>query len=685
MDLPDTDAKYTRMCSERTLQEEQKGFFQSLVDVFIENTDAETWMSELWNKNVLGIDFVAEFIKNKDIFSKSIEIFSVKPMYRKKNLEMSNKARTLGVKEMQSSNYQKALLLFNQAVILSPTPESNEFSINIPPLTSALWYRSECLMKMNKFQEALNDLHIAMKKSLPEEYRGALFHRQGECYKSLNDISRAKISFNLALKFLNENSALYTTTKKEVDSIQQKKVEENSIKTDKNNKNQSYDQAFQLIADEFIDISQADGMGRFTIAKKNLSIGDKILIEEPYAACLKFNSYGTNCYHCFKRLEVSYGCPDCANLAFCSSKCCEAALESYHKYECSFMDMFIGSGMSILCIIAMRMVTQSGLQKALQIYETHFQNRNNIETNNGHNLKICSDSEKEKLIYNLCTHTELREPMDYLKRFLMAFFLLRCLQKTYFFSDDMSGTENFERDLTQEEMKIVALLLHNIQMLQFNAHEIEEIQSTEQNKPNTKIKTRPIGIGIYPTVSLFNHDCYQGVARYFDGKKIILQMMKPVPKGAMIPENYGPTFTKRTKYARQRVLRSRYWFKCQCNSCVEIWPSFDQMVQNKSVKLRCSTHLCNGKIDKSSISCTECGTAIDVGYVQNKTEQITNRCICKYEEAEKLMEERKYGEATEILLKALENFHNIAHPPHFETHKAEQNLRTCFIATKNGL
>lgn len=102
--------------------------------------------------------------------------------------------------------------------------------------------------------------------------------------------------------------------------------------------------------------------------------------------------------------------------------------------------------MSILCIIAMRMVTQSGLQKALELYKTHFQKRNNIETNDEDILKNCNDSEKEKLIYNLCTHTELREPMDYLKRFLMAFFLLRCLQKTFFFSDQMTVTEKFERD-----------------------------------------------------------------------------------------------------------------------------------------------------------------------------------------------------------------------------------------------
>lgn len=58
-----------------------------------------------------------------------------------------------------------------------------------------------------------------------------------------------------------------------------------------------------------------------------------------------------------------------------------------------------------------------------------------------------------------------------------------------------------------------------------------------------------------------------------------MRTIKPVPMGTMVPENYGPVFTKRTKYARQRVLRSRYWFKCDCMSCVEIWPDLDQLPQ----------------------------------------------------------------------------------------------------------
>jgi len=43
---------------------------------------------------------------------------------------------------------------------------------------------------------------------------------------------------------------------------------------------------------------------------------------------------------------------------------------SYHRYECHYIDLLVGSGMSILCHLALRIVTQSGLQHFLDIKDT---------------------------------------------------------------------------------------------------------------------------------------------------------------------------------------------------------------------------------------------------------------------------------------------------------------------------
>lgn len=55
------------------------------------------------------------------------------------------------------------------------------------------------------------------------------------------------------------------------------------------------------------------------------------------------------------------GCPVCSGVVFCGPDCQAEACETYHKIECRFNNLFMGSGMSILCYMALRMVTRAGM------------------------------------------------------------------------------------------------------------------------------------------------------------------------------------------------------------------------------------------------------------------------------------------------------------------------------------
>lgn len=122
----------------------------------------------------------------------------------------------------------------------------------------------------------------------------------------------------------------------------------------------------------------------------------------------------------FHRLLAPVGCPDCASLAFCSVECRDKAVSTYHKYECKILDMLIGSGMSVLCHVALRTITQDGLAPCLDIYKD----------------KTLDSAQ------TLCGHSDKREPKDFLQRSLMAAFLLRCLQKCEFFPDKKEVDES---------------------------------------------------------------------------------------------------------------------------------------------------------------------------------------------------------------------------------------------------
>lgn len=67
--------------------------------------------------------------------------------------------------------------------------------------------------------------------------------------------------------------------------------------------------------------------------------------------------------------------------------------------------------------------------------------------------------------------------------------------------------------LSEEQLKIGDLIMRNLQLLQFNAHEIFE---TRLGSAHRFRGSKPVylGVAIYPTVARFNHECYPAVTRY---------------------------------------------------------------------------------------------------------------------------------------------------------------------------
>lgn len=51
-------------------------------------------------------------------------------------------------------------------------------------------------------------------------------------------------------------------------------------------------------------------------------------------------------------------CPKCVDVIFCSKKCRNASIYSYHKFECGLLETFWSSGSSINYQMAMRLVSQ---------------------------------------------------------------------------------------------------------------------------------------------------------------------------------------------------------------------------------------------------------------------------------------------------------------------------------------
>ena len=67
-------------------------------------------------------------------------------------------------------------------------------------------------------------------------------------------------------------------------------------------------------------------------------------------------------------------------------------------------------------------------------------------------------------------------------------------------------------DLNEQERWIGALLLKQLQLVQFNAHEVSDLQIAHSGTIENA-KSVFLGAAIYPTVALFNHSCEPGIVR----------------------------------------------------------------------------------------------------------------------------------------------------------------------------
>ncbi|XP_018315234.1 SET and MYND domain-containing protein 4 isoform X3 [Mycetomoellerius zeteki] len=711
--MQDQDEFYRTLCSSETLRSGKKGFFHDFSE-HVMQTAGDTWTSRIFGRiddNEGRVRVIFTDAKVKDVVTDTLA--KVKLLFRDKDAEVSKRRRLEGYQLAAVGEHDKALLLFSQAVLRAPQPGHYKCGRNKTvdqglSLSLALLGRAEIFMALKEYYFALEDLRLAAEHDLPDKLMQELQQKKEQCERFLKD---------------NENSLmLFDPRINKMAQLISDKEKSNSGGGDGTPLNGAVNSELRWSSGA-LEIRETTTAGKHVVATAEIHPGDILLVEPPLAGCLLPEFYGTHCQHCYARLRAPVGCPNCSCVAFCGKKCREVAMATYHKYECKVLALLIGSGMSVLSMVALRMVTQEGPRKCLKIYEEL--KKNDVEkvavllaatstttptaTSDTHDMKSPASSKSAKrrirrrklkesrreeiretmeekgtkescegddesvdvAPYNLVTHADRRTSKDFLERSLMAAFLLKCLQRVGFFAnptpdDEVPGVE---------EIIVAALLLRNLQLLQFNAHEFFETRMSAEHRFRG---SRPVylGVAIYPSVARFNHDCYPAVTRYFIGRHIVIRAVRGLRPGDVIAENYGPIFTKRTLAERQRTLAGRYWFRCTCKACQEDWPRFENLT-NDSVRLRCPTVGCGGLHSRSRqgkpIKCPDCQKKI---WLEDRLACL-RECEALYERGLASMENERVDEAIETFCEALKRFHQVACPPHRDTHLAEIALNSC--------
>lgn len=177
------------------------------------------------------------------------------------------------------------------------------------------------------------------------------------------------------------------------------------------------------------------------------------------------------------------------------------ASNSYHKYECPILKILWRSGCSITCHMALRIIVQRTFSYFIAAQSTLKKPKEG---------KYFTDDYAR--VYHLECNANMRSKGDYFQRTHMAVFLLNLLKKTNYL------TSNESMSISEVETYAGELILRNLQLLQFNAHEIFELQCEKPISDGAVLrkdqgKSAFIGGGLYSMLALFNHSCDPSVVR----------------------------------------------------------------------------------------------------------------------------------------------------------------------------
>jgi tetratricopeptide (TPR) repeat protein len=277
------------------------------------------------------------------LFCSSLEkvnCFMVKPVYSEKDLEAAKKLKDEGNNAFQKKWYKQAHSLYSTSMVKSPC--------NNDTYAYSMANRSACNYYLGEAQHCIADIDIALKSGYPPQLHYKLFERLAKSYVLLKDRPNALKAVQRAKDSLEKNRSKFDKDKYK--SMREKLVKLGIVI---NNKDDTLLDNIELAEEEpqiltpsvskkphkkipefsnIIKVEHDEKVGRHVRAEKCVKAGDTLVVEEPLAAVLYPNRYGTNCNYCFGKLRNVIACPYCAGVGFCSVQCRDIALSTYHRY-----------------------------------------------------------------------------------------------------------------------------------------------------------------------------------------------------------------------------------------------------------------------------------------------------------------------------------------------------------------
>ncbi|XP_043190346.1 SET and MYND domain-containing protein 4-like [Amphibalanus amphitrite] len=646
------------------LDEERAGFFRPFSQSVMRSLSADQWTGFCaLSSDEQRVAFVYELPEVRQV--------ALQHVYKEKDETEARARKDEGNKLFSEGNYPAAMRCYSQAMAKAPYKDGVSELVAVCAAN-----RSACLYHTGKHQRCLADIELALLSGYPTALRYKVLDRRARSLMALRRFTEAKTAFQSVIKALDDASlgdGKQMHWQKEVQKMLA--LFEKSKYTDADPQphswlpplpsltagaNQMYPAASKKVA-----VRETAEEGRFAVSAQPVAVGDVLVVEKPFAAVLRPEKYGTHCLHCHVRIRDCVPCTVCSGVLFCSLPCREAALGSYHRVECRIQELLYASGMSVTCLLSLRLTTRLSVQQLLAARPRLSQPPAGPYSGQDYGA-----------VYRLVAHTDRRTPETLFPLTLMAVFMLRCLQFQGYFGDEVDTAV-----LDDRRRFVGGLLLHHIQLVPYNAHEVAELRMKGHNNLDGS-ESVFVGAAVYPTLALFNHSCDPGIVRYFSGNNVIARAIKNIEKGDLIAENYGPIFTQKPLRERLQYLRERYEFECHCTPCTEMWPTFEEM-DNSVLKFKCTT--CKRPLPVSTETMTPLFTCQHCGHETNimKALKVLQDTDAAYRAGMRDLETGELTRGMQTLMSNLSRLDQCLYPPYRDYHLCQQAIRKVMLTQGN--
>ena len=309
-----------------------------------------------------------------------------------------------------------------------------------------------------------------------------------------------------------------------------------------------------------IKVVYKEGVGRHVIATEDIDIGEEIVSEDPGVSFLHHSHRYTNCHHCHVSVTRAVPCDTCNEVMFCSDTCRHAA-RKYHDRECGHAEIIPGVG---TLAPVLRIVTSKSAE--------FFVKRKDYFDRYDKTSDDCNDEFEALFRLQAGCKTDSQYTMN---KAAYSTYLLCLLKRMEFFA-------NNDPSVFEEEHLVVGRFLeHFLRVADDNCHEICELVKPRVTKDKSfdelfdgnDSAVSVVGVGIFPTISLFNNCCDVNTLKFHQGHTETMLARRPIRAGEEVSDFYGEYYFQNRKLTRKKNLG----FSCGCVACHKNWPLLDNL------------------------------------------------------------------------------------------------------------